>query len=153
MYFLRIFPYPKYVKPTLMRQQFTPLILCLFLSLLLVKQVSAGSLKKTAYSMETLVKTGDLQALQYPENLTEHSKKTIETSTNFSTSSDVFFNDARQSFKTDNSVISEFSYNFDKPALINLSPISEKILTNSFQYSDNPKTLFYQGLFYGFIYC
>ncbi len=151
MYFLRIFPYPKYVKPTLMRQQFTPLILCLFLPLLLVNQVSAGSLKKTAYSKATLVETSDSQTIQLPERLTDHNKKTVNANTGASTSSDVFFNDARQSFKTDNSVISEFSYNFSKPALVNLSPISEKILTNSFQYSDNPKTLFYQGLFYGFI--
>ena len=134
-----------------MRQQFTPLILCLFLSLLLVNQVSAGSLKKTAFSKATLVKTSDLQSLQYPENLTERNKIAMEASTSSSTKSDAFFNEAEHSFKTDNSVIKEFSYNLYDPALVNLSPVSTKILTNTFQYSENPKELFYQGIFYGFI--
>ena len=135
-----------------MRQQFTPLILCLFLSLLLVNQVNAGSLKKTAFSKATLVKTSGSETLQYPEHLTEHNKKSIKTSTSSSANSEAFLDEAKQSFKTDNSVVSEFSYNLYEPALVNLSPVSEKILTNTFQYSENPKTLFYQGLFYGFIF-
>jgi len=134
-----------------MRQQFTPLILCLFLSLLLVCQVNGADLKKTNSSKETTVNTEDSQGTQHPEISTKHSKKTVEKSTGLSTGSANFLKDAELSFGTDNLINSDFSYNSNEASLQNLSTISEKILTNTFQYSENPKTLFYQGLFYGFI--
>lgn len=134
-----------------MRQQFTPLILCLFLSLFLVCQANGSSFEKANFKDKTSVNTVVLQKNQYPEQLTEHNKKTIQQQTDVTTSSDVVFDEAQLSFKTDNSVVTEFSHNFKEVSAANSPPILEKILTNTFQYSEDPKTLFYQGLFYGFI--
>ncbi len=134
-----------------MRQQFTPLTLCLFLSLLLVCQVRGADFKKTNLNKETTVNTKDSQSSQHSEISTKHSEKLVNKSTDASTNSDVFLKDAELSFGTDNLINSDFSYNSADNSSGKLSEISEKILSNSFQYSENPKTLFYQGLFYGFI--
>ncbi|RFN58387.1 7TM-DISM domain-containing protein [Marixanthomonas ophiurae] len=134
-----------------MRQQFTPLILCLFLSLILVYQANGNSFEKANFKDETLVKAAVSQKYQHPEHVTEYNKKTIQKQTDVTTKSDVVFNEAQVSFKTDNSIVTEFSHSFKELSAAKSHPISAKILTNTFQYSENPKTLFYQGLFYGFI--
>lgn len=134
-----------------MRRQFTPLILCLFLSLLLVCQADASSFGKANFKDGGPVNTMASQKYQYLEHITEHNKKTIQKQTDVTTKSDLVFNEVQAAFNTDNSVVAEFSHSFKEHTTTKLNPISEKILTNTFQYSENPKTLFYQGLFYGFI--
>ena len=133
-----------------MRQQFAPLMWCLLISLLLAFQVNAASFKTTRYTSETSLNKEVLKDyIQYDlavEHLDKSKTKVKETSNNTNS----FLADTEMSFKNDNRLSSEFSYNFVAPVVVNYSPISKKILATTFQYSENPKTIFYQGIFYGF---
>lgn len=134
-----------------MRQQFAPLILCLFISLLCVFQESEASINMIKYNYENSLIKGISDNFIEENSASVLANSTAEKSVFTSQKSDEFLTDSKRSFATDNRLLSEFSYNFLNPALVNYSPISKKILKSSYQYSENPQSIFYQGIFYGFV--